>query len=375
MGSVHKTSRAWCSPERYIQGPGEIDNIEQYSRKLGKSVVAIIDIFLFESLTKRLTDIYRDTESKIATIVYQTEVTDQTITAATEEARAFLPDVIAGIGGGKTLDVAKAVATELSLPLIIVPTTASTDAPTSSLSVMYDGNGVFCGARFYEHSPKILIVDSEMIAQAPARFLISGMGDALSTLIEARANQNSDSPNLVYVKDGGFRRTIAARSIAQACYDTLMQKGVMAKTAAEQHMVTEALEDVIEANVLLSGLGFENNNTAGAHAIADGLTAIPSASHKTLHGEKVAFGTICQLVIENAPSEILIEVLDFCFKVGLPMTLEALCVENSDENITLIARASMRSNWASEPFEVNAQMVADAIKTADALGRNFKKNK
>lgn len=372
MGSVKKTTRAWCSPERYIQGPGELNNIELYSRKLGKRVVAIIDIFFFESLTKRLIDIYRDTGSEIATIAYQTEVTERTIASTADEAKTYSPDVIVGIGGGKAIDVAKAVANGLGLPVMIVPTVASTDAPTSSLSVIYDENGVHCGERFYEQGPKILIVDSEIIAKAPARFLISGMGDALSTLIEARANKSSDSPNLVYLKDGGFRRTIAGTSIAQACYDTLMEKGAMAKVAAEQHVVTEALEDIIEANVLLSGVGFENNNTAGAHSIADGLTAVPVVASKTMHGEKVAFGTICQLIVENAPTELINEVMDFCFEVGLPITLEDLYIEDTDENIALIAQASMHSNWGNEPFVVNAEMVFAAIRTADALGRAYK---
>lgn len=373
MASVKKTTRAWCSPERYIQGPGELQNIELYSRKLGKGTVAVIDIYLFESLTKKLVDIYKDTDSTIATIPYNTEVTEQTITCAAEKAKAYLPDVIIGIGGGKTIDVAKAVAYELGLPTVIVPTVAATDAPTSSLSVIYNEKGVHCGERFYENSPRIVLVDSEIIAQAPVRFLISGMGDALATLIEATANKNSDSPNLVYYKDGGFRRTIAGSYIAQACYDTLLAKGVMAKIAAEQHVVTDALEDIIETNVLLSGLGFENNNTAGAHSVADGLTAVPEVSTKSMHGEKVAFGTICQLLVENAPRETIDEVMGFCFEVGLPITLEDLLIENSDENIALIAEASMHSNWGNEPFVVNSHMVFAAIKTADALGRAYKK--
>lgn len=372
MGRVTKTTRGWCSPERYIQGPGEINNIERYSRKLGKSVVAIIDTFLYESLTKKLTEIYRDTESQVATITFQAEVTEQEIAGAADKAKAYSSDVIIGIGGGKSIDVAKAVAYELGIPVMIVPTIAATDAPTSSLSVIYDENGVHCGERFYEQSPKILIVDSEMIAKAPVRFLVSGMGDALATLIEAKANKKSDSPNLVFLKEGGFRRTIAGTYIAQACYDTLMEKGAMAKIAAEQHIVTEALEDIIETNVLLSGLGFENNNTAGAHSVADGLTAVPDVASKTMHGEKVAFGTICQLVVENAPTEKIDEVVVFCVDVGLPITLEDLYIENTDKNIALIAEASMHSNWGNEPFVVNVDMISAAIKAADALGRIYK---
>ena len=282
--------------------------------------------------------------------------------------------MVLGIGGGKTIDVAKAVGTKLGLPFIVVPTIAATDAPTSSLSVIYRPDGSHAGEFFYDHSPSILVVDSEIIAKAPTRFLVSGMGDALATLIEAETTRKSNTPNLVYHKAGGFRQTLAGQAIARACYDSLMKYGVMAKLACDQNVVTEALENIIETNILLSGLGFENNATSGAHSVNDGLTAVKN-SEKTMHGEKVAFGCIVQLVAECAPREYLDEVLDFCISVGLPVCLEDLQVENTDENIRKIAEASMHSNWGNMPFEVNVDVVYSAIKTADDYGRKFKENR
>ena len=151
-----------------------------------------------------------------------------------------------------------------------------------------------------------VIIDSEIIANAPVRFLVSGMGDAMATLFEAKANAASNSPNYICQEAGSFRRTKVAMKIAELCYDTILEYGVAAKIANEQHVVTEALEAVIEANTLMSGLGFENTACACAHAVGDGITATPNGT-KTLHGEKVAFGTLCELVAENAPSEIVEE--------------------------------------------------------------------
>ena len=85
-------------------------------------------------------------------------------------------------------------------------------------------------------------------------------------------------------------------------YNTLLEEGEKAMLAAEQHVVTPALERVIEANTYLSGVGFESGGLAAAHAVHNGLTAIPDAHHY-YHGEKVAFGTLTQLVLENAPVE------------------------------------------------------------------------
>jgi len=252
-----------------------------------------------------------------------------------------------------------------------VPTIAATDAPTSSLSVIYSPDGSHEGEFFYDHSPSIVVVDSRIIAEAPTRFLVSGMGDALATLLEAEATRKSETPNLVYHLDGGYRQTLAGKAIARACYDALMKYGVLAKIACDGNVVTEALENIIETNTLLSGLGFENNATAGAHSINDGLTAQPSGN-KTLHGEKVAFGCIVQLIAECSPIELLEEVTDFCLAVGLPVCLADLHMENTDDNINRIAQASMHSCWGNMPFEVSVEMVAAAIKTADIYGSSLK---
>lgn len=371
MSVYSEFSRGWCSPERYVQGPNEFDNLKLYTDKFGTKVAAFIDGFLYASYTERINQIYNDGMHQVKTLIFDTEVTEETIEKRAAELLEDKPDVIVGIGGGKTIDVAKAVGTKLKAPFIIVPTIAATDAPTSSLSVIYRKDGTHAGEFFYDHSPRILVVDSKIIAEAPTRFLVSGMGDALATLIEADSTMKSNTPNLVYHKDGGFRQTLAGRAIAKVCYESLIKYGVEAKIACDNNVVTEALENIIETNILLSGLGFENNATSGAHSINDGLTAMESSS-KTMHGEKVAFGCIVQLIAECAQREYLEEVLSFCMSVGLPVCLEDVFVENTDNNIRKIAQASMHSNWSNMPFDVNEELVFAAIKTADAYGKIFK---
>ncbi len=66
----------------------------------------------------------------------------------------------------------------------------------------------------------------------------------------------------------------AALALAELCYNTLLEEGEKAMLAAEQHVVTLALERVIEANTYLSGVGFESGGLAAAHAVHNGLTAI-----------------------------------------------------------------------------------------------------
>jgi glycerol dehydrogenase len=368
MATVQKSTRAWGSPGRYIQGPNELLNLHQFTRQYGQSVFAIIDQFFFESLTGKLKAIYDSTDSSIETTIFNSEVTEQQIASTTEKAVPFQPCVIVGIGGGKTLDTAKAVADDLKLPVIIVPTSASTDAPTSALSVLYKENGEHSHARHYHKSPDLVILDSVIISNAPVRFLVSGMGDALSTVFEAKANKASDSPNYI---SGGYRQTATALAVANACYTTLIEKGLQAKLAVENKIVTEALEDIIEVNTLMSGLGFENTGCAGAHSVGDGVTALPEGK-LTLHGEKVAFGVICQLVAENAPMTVIDEVLRFCLQVGLPVTLEDLKVTVTPENLRTMAACSMHSFWAAEPFYVSEDQVVAIYLAGDAIGRHYK---
>ena len=277
-------------------------------------------------------------------------------------------DMIAGVGGGKIHDTAKVAGYYTGLPVLIVPTIASTDAPCSALSVIYTDEGVFEKYLFLPSSPNVVLVDTDIVSKAPARLLVSGMGDALATYFEARACKQSNADNCV-----GGKSTQAAMAVAELCYHTLMEYGLNAAIAADEKVCTKAVENIIEANTYLSGIGFESGGLAGAHAIHNGLTAI-EATHKMYHGEKVAFGTLVQLVLENADSEEIEEVVEFCQAVGLPTTLEELGIkEVKPEEIMEVAKlaAAEGDTLSNMPFEVTPEDVYAAILAADAIGRSY----
>jgi glycerol dehydrogenase len=155
----------------------------------------------------------------------------------------------------------------------------------------------------------------------------------------------------------------------------LLEYGLHAKLAVEVHSATPAVEAVVEANTLLSGLGFESGGLAGAHSVHNGFTVLESSHHK-LHGMKVAFGTLTQLVLEGRTSAQINEVLDFCLSVGLPVTLKEMGINNpTREEIRKVAEATtapgetIHATW----FPVTADMVEAAIWAADALANNYKK--
>jgi len=278
-------------------------------------------------------------------------------------------DVVVGMGGGKTIDTAKIAADRAHIPVVVVPTIASTDAPCSGCAVVYSEQGVFEAVQYQKSNPAAVLVDTDMIAQAPVRFLVAGMGDALATWFEARSCSAAQAPN-----ECGGLSTLTGRALAKLCYDTLLQYGATAKLAAAQHIVTPALEHIVEANILLSGVGFESGGLASAHSIHNGLTALDE-THAYYHGEKVAFGVLAGLQLTDAPPEESAQVFAFCEAVGLPTTL-------ADLGLGKVARASLMrvAEKACAPGEyihheagtITPDKVLHAMLAAHAIGAHRK---
>lgn len=354
------------APGKYVQGAGEMKNLATYVAKLGKKALCLVSASGMKRNKDVIDDSFGKTDAEVTYEVFNGECCRKEINRLTDICKANGIDVIIGIGGGKILDTAKAVAYYNEIPVVIVPTIASTDAPCSALSVVYSEEGVFEEYLWLPANPNLVLVDTETIVNAPARLLVSGMGDALATYFEARACEKSGASSCA----GGLL-TEAAMALAKKCYETLIEKGELAKFAAEEHVCTKAVEQVVEANTLLSGIGFESGGLAAAHAIHNGFTVL-SQCHHMYHGEKVAFGTIVQLVLENVEEEELMEVIDFCISVGLPVTLGELGVtEVKKEDIMAVAKACTVEGETihNMPFPVTAEDVYAAILTADAIGR------
>lgn len=362
-------TRAFGSPHIYIQGPGEFDNLERYTSGFGKNVCFLIDGFLFKDLNERLTKVYKDTNSEFVAIDFQGECCDSQVKHISEIAKMNEADLFVGVGGGKTMDTAKLCADVLKIPLAMVPTSVSTDAPASQIAVIYSEEGENLGSRKLKRNSEFVLVDSEIIIKAPKRLFVAGMGDALATWFEAQANRISDSLN--YVGEG-YRSCLAGLAIAKMCYDTILADGINALQDLEKGVITEAFENIVEANTLLSGLGFYNTGLSAAHGVHAGLTAIPS-THKFLHGEKVAFGLVCQMVVENTPAEEIDKIMKFMISVGLPVTLGQLDVEATGENVSLIAHKTAIENKLihNEPCPITEKLVYDVIIEADKLGKRY----
>ncbi|MGN2370486.1 glycerol dehydrogenase [Clostridium cagae] len=374
--------KAFICPTKYVQGEDELLNLGYFVKSFGKSALLIAH----KDDVARVKDKLDKTCEKFGITFVESGFTGECSREEVERLQKIAEEnkcyCTVGLGGGKAIDTAKCVAEGEAV--IIVPTIAATDAPTSHSAVLYTPEGAFDDYAYFKQSPSVVLIDTTVIAKAPTRFLVSGMGDALSTYFEARATSNSYS-NVNAGLPCGYREglcgeakgTNTALALAKLCYETLINDGAKAKVASDCNLVTQSLENVIEANILLSGIGFESGGLAGAHAIHDGLTTL-EGTHKYFHGEKVAFGTIAQLVLENAPKEELNEVLDFCLEVGLPVCLSDIGVDTitEDELMEVAKKACIEEESVhSMPFPITVEAVAAAIIAADKIGKDYKVNR
>ncbi|BDG33105.1 glycerol dehydrogenase [Parageobacillus thermoglucosidasius] len=357
------------SPTKYIQGRGELQNLGKYINSLGNSFLVIADQFVLNFTKETIKQSFSDQESTFTFETFRGECSKQEVNRLQTIAKEKQIDVIVGVGGGKTLDTAKAVAFYSKLPVVIVPTIASTDAPCSALSVLYTEEGVFDEYLILPKNPDIVLVDTQIVANAPARLLAAGIGDALATYVEARACYEANATPMA-----GGTITKAAIALAELCQNILFEDGIKAFLAVEQNIVTKAVENIVEANTYLSGIGFESGGLAAAHAIHNGFTVIDD-THHLYHGEKVAFGVITQLVLENRSTEEIQKYIAFCTELGLPVTLEDMGItEDIEPKIRKVAEAACQEGETiyNMPFPVTPDDVYAAIISADILGRKYK---
>lgn len=371
MASEEQTrpsAQALIAPGKYLQGRGVMDGLGTHVAELGASAVVLADETVWGLIGERVASSFERANVTLHHEAFGEECSHREIDRIATSVREAAAASIVAVGGGKTLDTGKAAGHLAGVAWVTVPTVASTDAPTSALSVIYTDEGVFEEYMFLPKNPDAVLVDTEIVANAPFRYLVSGMGDALATWVEAQASAQSRKPTMA----NGVP-TMAALALAKLCWDTLLAFGTSARHAAERHVVTPAVEKVIESNTLLSGIGFESGGLAAAHAVHNGLTAVPQ-THHYMHGEKVNFGTLTQFALEDRPTQEINEFIAFCHSVGLPTRLDELGLGNAtSEELMTVAKAATAPGETihNMPFSVTPQMLVEAMVAADAYAHAY----
>ena len=397
------------SPERYVQGQNAIAQLGSEMKKLGmKGPVVIVSSNTPHKLLSATWEKSLESNGYSSSYVAFSGVcTSQEAEQIAVEAKRANAKTIIAIGGGQVIDAARAGSIIADCEVVTCPTLAFTNAPCSTLCAMYQSDHSFHEFHVTRQHPTLVLVDTTVVANAPKRMLVGGIGDALATWFEARSVKEARKENFLQ-----GRPTDACTALAKLCYNILIEDGPAAVHSVDTNTVTPALERVVEANTLLSGLGFESGGFCVAHSVHNGLTSQPVCANCThsenvasssptqlvlegrpneevwtlplspqlvknanyTHGEKVAFGLITQLVLEGRPEGEVNAGMDLCYKIGLPITLKELGIHRDDEKTIheIAARALEPEETAhNEPFEVTIDMLTDAIRVADRIGSLF----
>src|SRR6478609_5208515 len=361
--------RTVISPGRYVQGKGAIHQLGDYLKNLGSTPLIVADDLVWGLVAHDV-----EVSLKAADLPLHREKFNGIPSAGEVDRLVGVikqtnADIAIAIGGGSTIDAVKAAGFLAGIRWANCPTVASTDAPCSALSVIYTETGEFEEYRFFPRNPDLVLVDSQIVANAPVSLLIAGVGDALATWLEARATRRSNSKTMA----GGLP-TLTGTALAELSWDVLWENALPAIDAVKDHLVTPAVEKVIEANTLLSGLGFESGGLAAAHAIHNGLTAAPQ-THGLTHGQKVNIGSVTQLVLEGAPTQEIRDFVEFTTRVGLPNTLTevGLAVDDVDD-LTRVAEAATAEGETihAMPFTVRVPELVDALRSIEGFSRRVR---
>jgi len=366
--------RVFVAPARYVQGDGVLDLLGHYLPLVPSHQPLIL---ITEGGRQRLgqrIDASLSRESVHGYVeIFKGECSTEEVerVVGTVRVSGFEVDSVVAVGGGKCIDAGKSIASRLEVPAVICPTIASTDAPCSAASIMYTAEGVGKGPEFFPSNPALVVVDTGIIAASPLRHFVAGMGDALATRYEAHTCfANPEGRSIV-----GARMTIAALAIAELCVKTIFESGKDAIEAVKRGEINESVERVIEANTLLSGIGFESCGLAAAHAIAAGLTVIPVLHRDFFHGELVAIGLLAQLLLEDNVAET-DKVARFMAEVGLPVCLNHFLLDPEEDREALMkamTAATKEFIVNNEPFDVTAESLLAAFLEADRVGNKVVK--
>ncbi|MBD2315150.1 iron-containing alcohol dehydrogenase family protein [Desertifilum sp. FACHB-1129] len=323
MSNVAQASSSLISlcvaPARVVRAQQAIEQASSAIAQLGKRPLIIGGHQTLEAVASRLHAPLAEKQLEFAQASYSPDCSEASLAALRETARQHRADFIIGVGGGKALDTAKLIAHQCQFPIVTIPTSAATCAAWTALSNVYSDAGAFLYDVSLDRCPDLLILDYDLVGTASQRTLVAGIGDAIAKWYEASVSSGHSDQTLI----------VAAVQQARILRDILFQKSA----EALKNPGGEAWQQVVDASVLLAGviggIGGAQCRTVAAHAVHNGLTHLPAA-HDALHGEKVAYGILVQLRLEEMVqgNQLAVtarqQLLKFYDEIGLPKTLEDL---------------------------------------------------
>ncbi|MGP7817212.1 iron-containing alcohol dehydrogenase family protein [Niallia sp. 01092] len=356
------------APKEYIQKENIIYSAGEYIGKLGKKAIVIGSYTALAAVDSIVWESLENAGVEYQVHVYSGYCTEESIQAITGIAVELQADVIVGIGGGTVLDSTKAVGENIGVPVVTIPTIAATCAAWSALTVLYNDKGAAVGYKILKESPHTVLVDPNILVKAPSRYLAAGIADTIVKWYEIAPHISNEG------NDVAFQTSLTTAKLA---LDILLENGAAALQDNKKARVTKEFTKVVDAIIMLAGMvgsiKTEKPRAAIAHSIHNSITAIPGTA-KSLHGEKVGFGLIAQLILEGKPDEEVAELISILHKWEGSITLEQLEVQHEKQKqINRIAASVKIREEAIRvlDFEVNEETLINAIEKANAFGEKI----
>ena len=300
-------------------------------------------------------------------IVYGTDSTQSTIDALVNNEAFRAADIAVAIGGGKAIDTVKTAAQKLSKIVFSVPTICSNCSSATTIAVVYNDDHSFKG---YVHmdAPAHVFINPAIIAAAPDEYFWAGIGDALSK--QPEVEYATSEAELTHTGTLGL-------NLAHTCTEPLMTYGEQGLADVRAGRSSEAVRQI--ALDIVVNTGYVSNltnqpdfyyNSSLAHAFYNATTGIPRPGRVHLHGEVVSFGVLVLFAYIGDTAE-LQRYASFNKKLGLPVTLAELDLDES--HLPRIAELAQETKeWAqAHPAPCSPEAFIEAIKAADAFGRNL----
>lgn len=278
--------------------------------------------------------------------------------------------MIFAVGGGRAIDLCKAVAQNLDKPLFTFPTIASNCAACTSIAVFYNADGTFKDYYYTHRCPEHTFINTNIIAESPEEFLWAGIGDGLSKECEVELGMRGEDT---------IHTTLLGKHLAHTCTQPLITYGAKAMEECKNNATGRALEEVTLAIIISTGVVSNCTahptdyyyNSSLAHCVYYGATLIPESGHKHLHGEIVSYGVLTLLQYDNNIEE-RDRIMEFNHSIGLPITLDEIGMTNDDLQI-VADKASTVLEWNKAPYQVTKEKFIEAMLVVDEAGRAYHK--
>lgn len=301
-------------------------------------------------------------------IVYGTDSTQSAIDALVNTEAFRAADIAFAIGGGKAIDTVKTAAKELGKTVFSVPTICSNCSSATAIAVVYNDDHSLKGYA-YPDAPAHIFINPAIIAAAPEEYFWAGIGDALSK--QPEVEYATSAAELTHTGTLGL-------TLAHTCTEPLMTYGERGLADVRAGQSSEAVRQI--ALDIVVNTGYVSNltnqpdfyyNSSLAHAFYNATTGIPRPGRTHLHGEVVSFGVLVLFAYTGDTAQ-LARYAAFNKKLGLPVTLAELDLDES--HLQRIAELAQNTNeWKqANPAPFSPEAFIEAIKAADAFGRNLK---